>query len=455
MDKAGKSNKKSVRRGMRKTKKMYQNFKVYYVNTRGIKSKINSLERIANELHPQVICITETMLGKKEKIEIQGYENFYNNNVSGKGGIVIAIKNELKEVTVEVDQVTKEYQSLWIKIDNGKNRINIGCIYAPQENKTKIATLNQMYNHITTQVKSARLRDERIVITGDFNAKIGENNTSKEQPSKSGKQLLKMALEQELTILNRSKKCTGRWTRISGNQKSTLDYILLFQEDEKYVAQLTIDEEKENTPKYKEGNRWIHSDHCAMNVEVKWTEANIERHKTKTKKVITDKSIEIIKSATEQGNLTDIAKENTSLDEKYNKWQEELSRIIDNACEAKKRRNVGILKIVRKINLTKKNTKNKGWSRKVKKEQIKLLNNHIENEIKLQRAKATMKIAQSLQSDTKMHAGTFYEFKRKMDRREKGETPSVMVDKNGKECSTREEIKEIFEEFYKDLTIPI
>ena len=53
---------------------------MYYVNTRGIKSKINSIERIAQEVSPHVICITETMLGKKEKIEIPGYENFYNNN---------------------------------------------------------------------------------------------------------------------------------------------------------------------------------------------------------------------------------------------------------------------------------------------------------------------------------------------------------------------------------------
>ena len=109
---------------------------MYYVNTRGIKSKLNSVERIAEELAPQVMCVTETMLDKDEKIEIPGYRVFDNNNKTGKGGIIIAVKKELKDITIETEQVTEEYQSLWIKIDNTRNKINVGCIYAPQENKT-------------------------------------------------------------------------------------------------------------------------------------------------------------------------------------------------------------------------------------------------------------------------------------------------------------------------------
>ena len=117
--------KQKIRRGNKKCKNEFKNFKVYYVNTRGIKSKIDSIERIAEELSPQVICITETMLDKDEKIKIPGYRNFYNNNKAGKGGILIGIKKELSHVTVETEQITEEYQTLWIKIDNSKNKINI------------------------------------------------------------------------------------------------------------------------------------------------------------------------------------------------------------------------------------------------------------------------------------------------------------------------------------------
>ena len=50
-----------------------------------------------------------------------------------------------------------------------------------------------------------------------------------------------------------------------------------------------------------------------------------------------------------------------------------------------------------------------------------------------------------------MHSGTFYEFKRRMDRKAKGETPSSMMNADGKEVTTRDEIKEVFEKFYENL----
>ena len=58
---------KKVHRRSRKNKNDFKNFKVYYVNIRGVKSKIDSLVRIANETQPQVMCVTETMLGEKGK----------------------------------------------------------------------------------------------------------------------------------------------------------------------------------------------------------------------------------------------------------------------------------------------------------------------------------------------------------------------------------------------------
>jgi hypothetical protein len=368
---------KKVRRSNRKTKKEFSNFKVYYVNTRGIKSKLNSVERISNELKPQVICITETMLGEKEKVDLPGYKNFYNSNKSGKGGIIIAIKNELKEVTVEVEKTNEKHQSLWIKIDNKTNKINIGCIYAPQENKATIKTLNDVYEDIESH-KKARQKNERVIVTGDFNAKVGPNIPgNKEELSKSGKILMKMVLEQDLTLLNMCTKCKGKWTRISGDKKSIIDYAMTRQEDEKYVSKIVIDEEKEYTPSHKDGKKIIYSDHCAIITEINWTEANIERCKSNSYKIITEKSMDMIIIATESGILTKIAEEETPIDEKYDKWQVELSRIIDEASEVRKVRKKKVLKIERKLNLVKKAIRKKQkWSRNEKKSQIRLINHH-------------------------------------------------------------------------------
>ena len=63
---------KKVKRG-RRIKKNLENFKILYVNIRGIKSKVKSLENIAQEEKPTLIAIAETILEAKEKIEIEGY----------------------------------------------------------------------------------------------------------------------------------------------------------------------------------------------------------------------------------------------------------------------------------------------------------------------------------------------------------------------------------------------
>ena len=426
---------------------------MYYVNTRGIKSKLNSVERIAEELAPQVMCVTETMLDKDEKIEIPGYRVFDNNNKTGKGGIIIAVKKELKDITIETEQVTEEYQSLWIKIDNTRNKINVGCIYAPQENKTKVSTLNKMYAHIATHALKARQDNERVIITGDFNAKIGNAiQGNKEEVSKSGRLLLKTALEQELSILNTSQKCEGKWTRILGKERSVLDYIMVRMDDERYISKIKIDEEKEHTPGYKEGSQVTYSDHCAIIVEMQVTEANLEQHEINTSKVIAEESLNKISQMTEAGILTKIAKENTGLDEKYDKWMMELSRIIGQTAEVKRNKKKQTMKIVRKMNILKKKVRNKpNWNRRQKKNQIQNINSIIENEIKQQRARMTIRMAKDLQTENQMHSGTFYEFKRRMDRKAKGETPSSMMNADGKEVTTRDEIKEVFEKFYENL----
>ena len=94
-----------------------------------------------------------------------------------------------------------------------------------------------MYAHIATHALKARQDNERVIITGDFNAKIGNAiQGNKEEVSKSGRLLLKTALEQELSILNTSQNCEGKWTRILGKERSVLDYIMVRTDDDIYIS---------------------------------------------------------------------------------------------------------------------------------------------------------------------------------------------------------------------------
>ena len=307
-----------------------------------------------------------------------------------------------------------------------------------------------MYEHVKARINKVKQDNERILITGDFNAKVGDFIPgNKTEVTKSGKLLLKMALEQELMMVNKSTKCQGKWTRILGEEQSILDYFLIFQEDEPYIDSFKIDEDKEYTPRYKEKNKTTYSDHCAIISTVRWTDANIDRLKASRKKVMTQNSLVRFHEMTQTGNLANIMREESDLSTRSVKWLSEVQRIMDATCEIKNAPKDIPLKIVRKMTNLKKRVRGKReWAVRKRKRQLMRINEIIEEEIKQHRARIMIKKAKNLQSDNKMHSGTFWEFKKQMDRMNKGETPSSMLDKDGKEKTTREEIKIIFEDFY-------
>ena len=110
------------------------------------------------------MCVTETHLDTDEDIEIEGYEIYYNNCVKGKGGILIAVKDNLKGITIETENITEEYQTLWIKIDNNRHKINIGSVYAPQESRNNIKIFKNMYQKINNKINTAKQDKEKIYI---------------------------------------------------------------------------------------------------------------------------------------------------------------------------------------------------------------------------------------------------------------------------------------------------
>lgn len=136
-------------------------------------------------------------------------------------------------------------ESLWIVIDNGKVKIRVGVVYAPQECRTKAENLKTFYGHICEQVQQARERNQRVLILGDFNGKIGkEVKGNKPEITKGGTLLLKMAKQERLTILNTTEICEGLWTRTEGESRSVIDYILTDEDSAEGVKSMMVDENK-------------------------------------------------------------------------------------------------------------------------------------------------------------------------------------------------------------------
>ena len=86
---------------------------------------------------------------------------------------MIAVKDTLKTITMQVKQKTEVGQTLWILLNNQKKKIKVGVIYALQEGVTANKELKKLYTSITEEIIKAKEENQSIII-GDVNAKIGD-----------------------------------------------------------------------------------------------------------------------------------------------------------------------------------------------------------------------------------------------------------------------------------------
>ena len=80
---------------------------------------------------------------------------------------MLAVKENIKTVTLEVAQEKKVGQSLWILLDNNRSKIRIWVIYTPQENVTLNIELKVMYNNISKEISIAQEERQQVLILGD------------------------------------------------------------------------------------------------------------------------------------------------------------------------------------------------------------------------------------------------------------------------------------------------
>ena len=266
-----------------------------YLNIRGLKCKMESLKEVIEAESPTLLCLAETHLKKDDKVDFDGYDEVFRNERDDKdgGGLLIAVRNELRNVTIEVGQEKVNGESIWILVNNKHRQwgsaIRIGLVYAPQESRTKLEVFKEMYKSIEEQVQYSEEKGQKLAIVGDFNCKIGkEINDNREEVTKSAKYLLKLERNHQLKILNKSERCKGKWTRVEGESRSILDYVLVKKEDEGALCKMIIDEDKEWAPGgINEEKETVFSDHNTVMCEFNWL-FELEKRDIK-QKVITTK----------------------------------------------------------------------------------------------------------------------------------------------------------------------
>ena len=453
-DRAGRETggKKKVRRG-KPIRNKFKNFKIYYVNIRGIKSKMTELKRIIREERPHVICLTETLLRPSEWVEIdKNYKFYHNSEHEDKWGIAIGVDRRLDNITIEIERKSLDYESLWLLMSNDRVKVRIGNIYAPQESRTKIEVFEGMYEHIRGHKMEADKKGEKVIVMGDFNCKIGK------QPSKSGKVLKQVVKESGMVVLNQHEKCEGKWTRIQGEQKSTIDYVLVDKVDGKYLKKMVIDEDKINTPYHVTREGKVYTDHCAIEVVMDWYTA----YKEEEVEYVTNykKCVEEFQKSTDGDKLTRIASQEKGITEKYSEWQEGVDAIMKRCFEGsrkKKRKTVGkneevLIRNRKEVKRNLKEEKGKEERQRLLKIQVDLIDEYLREEEARRESEEVDRELEKLKKEG-LNTNAFWEFKKQMERKKKEELPSAMLDKAGGLKTEKQEILDVYEDFYRELFI--
>lgn len=429
-----------------KNKNIYKSFIIYYVNIRGIKSKIESLEEIIETVQPTVVCLVETHLNTEEKVQIPGYKVYCNNRTRDGGGILVAVKESLSSVIVEVKREMCEYETLWLKLDNTRQCIRLGVVYAPQEAKSK-----EIYTSLEKEVKEAENRQENLIIVGDFNCKIGKaikGNT--EEITSAGKKLVEMAKKLDLHILNSNGRCKGIWTRNERGKKSVIDYAITKAVDETAVERVQIDEEKLVTP-HTLGKKITYSDHCAMIVRMNWNKAL--REERKEEKYL---DLDTLKEKTQKAGLSKIAMRKIGMQEKYKIWQSKLSSIVEKCKRKVKKKKRETLKVTRRLMKIKRKIKKVKHRNKIDRKrkllelQEKLIDEYMQQERERERGNQVKRIAEEIKQKGGVTSAAFWDFKKKIDG-QKQNALTAIKNSEGKIIEDKEGIKKEYQQFYENL----
>ena len=425
-------------------------------NVRGYKSKENVIKRIVSEEEPVLLALVETKLEACDTVELPGYQIVRTDRENEGGGVLIAFRSCLKNTAVIVREY-KEHncEMSWLRLNSSQIKIKLGVIYMPQESRTSLNTLKEIYEVIEEEVRDSKAKEESIILLGDFNCKIGNYiPKNKEEITKAGKLMLKMIKRQGLKTVNGQECCEGTWTRKEGNNKSIIDYVIVFEEDLNLVQKMVIDEDQNKTPYYVQTqtsfNR-VFTDHFMITTTLN---LSLKNNKKPTYCYVLNKEGMLeFKDKLLENRVSEIIDEN-DIKATYTKWNSKIIELRD-SCYKKVKLNRQ-WKVCRRLTSMKKDitkqlkrTTNKLDINKLKQRRL-LIMQQIEDEERKKHYEHVNKTIAEVKKDGGVNSATFWKVRKKLSAKN-DENAHAVLDKNGKKCEKPEEIKQVYTDWYKEL----
>ena len=428
------------------------------VNIRGFKGKEYSMKEIIEERKPTILMMMETLC-QKEEISIDGYSIYSTKKRTDMwGGIVFAVLNEIENQIEIISESTDNGEIIFAQIICGRKMATFGLVYAPQESETTVEKIDEMYSYIQTEVQAAKAENHMVVIGGDFNCKIGGQIAgNKKEVSKGGRRLIRMAANNELTIINTTEKCQGLWTRTQIEngieRKSVIDYILISEEHEHLVKSMIIDEEKEITPFRDDSpfGRLVYTDHrmltLNMNMAIKENEEEMK---------INRKKMDKFKNATDNSHLTELVQNGSNIHQFYKQWSESTLNIMKSTCGQRRKAKIEPkeIRVMRRKRKTLKDQMIK--SKNLKEKQLlnrrrKMIQQHIVRKRKVNNRKQIFQVARNIKDKGIFNRTAYWDFMKAMKGKRKFIKGRAINDKEGNRIDDPEKVKERYREFYAEL----
>ena len=259
---------------------------IYQSNTRGIKSKKQSLQLIANSVKPDIMLLSETLLKPSEKPKLKGYASFFKSRETKQGGgLITAVSESVSHGVVQV--YSGLHEILVTRTEFTRKTLTIISVYGKQEQKKEI--VQEEFDEICSQMTQAKVRGDLCMVVGDMNRHVGDIIPGNDDRVSFGGSLWRDLLSVgEFHLLNAAQdKVRGgpfTWFRPGGGARSALSLWIVCSDTLPHVELLTIDDLKDITPfrvKGRKDNRTqIYSDHVGTMVKLVNLDKIPNRHKT-------------------------------------------------------------------------------------------------------------------------------------------------------------------------------
>ena len=307
-----------------------------YANCRGIKGKQESFKEIIETIDPDIIILNETMYRNNGKTDLKAYKSYTNNREEKRGGgIEILVRKNIENRTIKISEGTPEIEELTVRTESKKRIINIISLYGKIEGRESKENIKKQFSHLEELIKRIESSGEDYILIGDLNAKIGckkdgiEGNN--EEQNEAGRALLNLEQTTQGTIINKTTKCKGKWTRVNTqneSEKAILDYVMTNESVYDDIIEMKIDEEKlYRLTKYK-GKEIKETDHNTIIIEINDARQQQKRDKKVIWNTKNKNGWKLYKENTERNKALDQTWKSKDVQKEFKEWMKVVNKIL-------------------------------------------------------------------------------------------------------------------------------